>query len=386
MTTPVNADHDSHSSASSLKTPLYDAHVALGARMVPFAGYLMPVQYEGILAEHAHCRAAAGLFDVSHMGQATLRGSDHHAVASALETLIPADIVSLEPGRQRYSQLLNERGGILDDLMVHRAPGTDGTLGLVVNAACKAADYAHIASRLPEGVLLEIHEERALLALQGPEAANVLVSLGADVASWDFMNVGSSTIAGIPVFLSRSGYTGEDGFEISVHADTVAGLWEVLLRDPRVRPIGLGARDSLRLEGGLCLYGHDIDATTTPVEAGLLWSIQKRRREEGGFPGADVIRSQIADGVARKRVGIRPDGRAPARDGAEIVNESGIAIGVVTSGGFGPTVGGPVAMGYVAAVHARPGTRVGLVVRGKALPAEIVSLPFVPARFYRAPK
>jgi aminomethyltransferase len=215
---------------------------------------------------------------------------------------------------------------------------------------------------------------------------NVLVSLGADVADWDFMNVGPANIAGVPAFLSRSGYTGEDGFEISVHADTVAGLWEILLRDPRVRPIGLGARDSLRLEGGLCLYGHDIDETTTPVEAGLLWSIQKRRREEGGFPGAEVVRSQITEGVARKRVGIRPDGRAPARDGTEIVDENGLAIGVVTSGGFGPTVGGPVAMGYVAAMHARPGTRVGLVVRGKTLPAEIVSLPFVPARFHRAPK
>ncbi len=385
MTTPVHADHDPHSDAP-LKTPLYDAHVALGARMVPFAGYYMPVQYEGILAEHAHCRAAAGLFDVSHMGQATLRGADHATVAGALEALVPADILGLEPGRQRYSQLLNGRGGILDDLMVHRAPGDDGTLGLVVNAACKVADYAHIVARLPAGVSLEIHEERALLALQGPEAVNVLVSLGADVANWDFMQVGPANLAGIPVFLSRSGYTGEDGFEISVHADTVVGLWQILLGDPRVRPIGLGARDSLRLEGGLCLYGHDIDETTTPVEAGLLWSIQKRRREEGGFPGADIVRSQIAEGVARKRVGIKPDGRAPARDGTEIVDENGVAIGTVTSGGFGPTVGGPVAMGYVAVVHARPGTRVGLLVRGKALPAEIVSLPFVPARFHRAPK
>lgn len=386
MTTPVHADHDPHSAPAPLKTPLHDAHVALGARMVPFAGYLMPVQYEGILAEHAHCRAAAGLFDVSHMGQATLRGPDHATVARALEALVPADILGLEPGRQRYSQLLNERGGILDDLMVHRAPGADGTLGLVVNAACKVADYAHIAARLPQDVLLEIHEERALVALQGPAAVDVLVSLGADVGGWDFMDVGPASVAGIPVFLSRSGYTGEDGFEISVHADTVAALWEILLRDSRVRPIGLGARDSLRLEGGLCLYGHDIDETTTPVEAGLLWSIQKRRREEGGFPGAEIIRAQIAEGVARKRVGIRPDGRAPARDGTEIVDENGVAIGTVTSGGFGPTVGGPVAMGYVATVHSRPGTRVGLVVRGKTLPAEIVSLPFVPARFYRAPK
>lgn len=387
MTTPVHADHDYVAAAAEpLKTPLYDAHVALGARMVPFAGYLMPVQYEGILAEHAHCRAAAGLFDVSHMGQATFTGPDHATVARAVEALVPADILNLQPGKQRYSQLLNDNGGILDDLMVHRLAGADGTLGLVVNAACKHADYAHIAAHLPADVRLDVHADRALLALQGPEAVNVLVDLGADVAGWDFMDVGPATVAGIPVHLSRSGYTGEDGFELSVAETDAAALWSALLADARVKAIGLGARDSLRLEGGLCLYGHDIDATTTPVEAGLLWSIQKRRRDEGGFPGASVVQMQIRDGVARKRVGIRPDGRAPARDGTEIVDDNGVRIGVITSGGFGPTVGGPIAMGYVAVTHARPGSRVGLVVRGKVLPAEIVSLPFVPARFHRAPK
>lgn len=386
MTTPVHADHESISASEPLKTPLYDAHVALGARMVPFAGYLMPVQYDGILAEHAHCRAAAGLFDVSHMGQATLIGPDHATTARALEALVPADILNLQPGKQRYSQLLNAEGGILDDLMVHRLAGADGVLGLVVNAACKEADYAHIAAHLPESVRLDIHADRALLALQGPEAVNVLVALGADVAGWDFMDVGPATLAGIPVHLSRSGYTGEDGFEISLAATDAAALWAALVADSRVKPIGLGARDSLRLEGGLCLYGHDIDTTTSPVEAGLIWSIQKRRREEGGFPGADRIKAEIAGGVARKRVGIKPEGRAPARDGTEIVDDAGNTLGIVTSGGFGPTIGGPIAMGYVAADQAKPGTKVHLVVRGKPLPAEIVTLPFVPARFHRASK
>lgn len=371
--------------ADPLKTPLYDAHVHLGARMVPFAGYLMPVQYEGIMAEHAHTRAAAGLFDVSHMGQATLVGPDHATTARALEALVPADILNLAPGRQRYSQFTNETGGILDDLMVSRPadPALDGTLVLVVNAACKEADFAHLAANLPPAVKLVRADDRALLALQGPKAADVLVRLGADVAAWPFMSAGPAAVAGIEAHLSRSGYTGEDGFEISVPAGRVAELWDALVADPDVKPIGLGARDSLRLEGGLCLYGHDIDTGTTPVEAGLLWSIQKRRREEGGFPGADVVRREIAEGPARRRVGIRPEGRAPAREGTEILAADGAPIGVVTSGGFGPTVGGPVAMGYVASAHAAPGTRLQLMVRGKPLAAEIVPLPFVPARFYR---
>ncbi|WP_075217017.1 glycine cleavage system aminomethyltransferase GcvT [Mongoliimonas terrestris] len=368
-----------------LTTSLFDAHKALGARMVPFAGYLMPVQYEGILAEHLHTRSAAGLFDVSHMGQVVLAGSDHATVADALEALVPADIRDLKHGAQRYTQLLDTDGGILDDLMVHRPadPALDGTLMLVVNAANKAADIAHMKARLPEVVRLTLQDDRALLALQGPVAATVLARAGADVAAWPFMTAGPVTVAGISVHASRSGYTGEDGFELSVANDQAAALWTALLDDPDVKPIGLGARDSLRLEAGLCLHGHDIDTGTTPVEAGLAWSIQKRRRQEGGFPGHHVIAEQIANGPPRRRVGIRPEGRAPAREGVEILSHDGLPIGTVTSGGFGPTVNGPIAMGYVAAPHAAPGTRIGLMVRGKLMPAEVVALPFVPARFYR---
>jgi len=371
--------------AAPLKTPLHDEHVALGAKMVPFAGYLMPVQYAGIIAEHQHTRAAAGLFDVSHMGQARLVGPDHATAAAALEALVPADILTLAPGRQRYTQFLDADAGILDDLMVHRPadPAGDGVLMLVVNAARKGDDYAHLAAHLPAGVSLERFEDRALLALQGPKAVDVMVRLGAAVADWPFMSAGPTRLAGLDVHVSRSGYTGEDGFEISVaDADAVA-LWRALVADPDVAPVGLGARDSLRLEGGLCLYGHDLDTGTTPVEAGLVWSIQKRRREEGGFPGAAIVQRQIREGAPRLRVGIRPEGRAPAREGTEILAVDGTPVGVVTSGGFGPTVGGPVAMGYVAAAHAAPGTRIALVVRGKPLPAEVVALPFVPARFYR---
>ncbi len=385
---PQQSDHTSKSGAALKRTPLNDLHVGLGARMVPFAGYEMPVQYEGILAEHQHTRAGAGLFDVSHMGQAVLAGPDHATVAAALEALVPADILNLAPGRQRYTQLLNETGGILDDLMVFRSadPADDGRLFLVVNAACKDADYAHIGANLPGGVTLTPSEDRALLALQGPKAAEVMARLGAEVADWPFMSGGPTTVAGIPVHATRSGYTGEDGFELSVAADRAADLWTALLADPDVKPVGLGARDSLRLEAGLCLYGHDMDETVTPVEAALTWSIQKRRREEGGFPGADVVRRQIAEGPARVRVGIRPAGRAPAREGAEILSDGGAAIGRVTSGGFGPTLGGPVAMGLVDAAHAAPGTRLTLMVRGKPLEAEVAALPFVPARFYRAPR
>ena len=369
---------------SPLHTPLYESHVAAGARMVPFAGYAMPVQYPaGILAEHAWTREHAGLFDVSHMGQAFLVGPDHATTAAALEALVPAAIRELAPGRQRYSQLLAPDGGILDDLMVSR-PGDapDGWLFLVVNAGCKTADYAHIAANLPAGVSLRPIEDRALLALQGPEAEAVMTALGAPVAAMKFMDCAPMTLLGSEVHVSRSGYTGEDGFEISVPATDAARLWAALLGDARVKPIGLGARDSLRLEGGLCLYGHDIDTTTTPAEAQLLWSISKRRRAEGGFPGAARLQAQIAQGPARRRVGIRLEARAPAREGVEI-HAGGRKIGVVTSGGFGPSVNGPVAMGYVEAAQAAPGTKVELMVRGKALPGEVVALPFTPARFYR---
>ncbi len=354
--------------------------------MVGFGGYDMPVQFPtGILAEHLWTRENAGLFDVSHMGQGFVVGADHETVARALETLCPADIVGLKPGQQRYSQLLNDAGGILDDFMVTRStdPAEDGALMFVVNASRKEADWAHIEARLPAGVRLMRAENRALVALQGPRAADVLARHVPGVADMAFMTAVSAAFDGIDCHVSRSGYSGEDGFEISVRARRVEDLADALLAEPEVKPIGLGARDSLRLEAGLCLYGHDIDETTSPVEAALVWSMQKRRREEGGFPGYERIRRELAEGASRKRVGILPEGRAPAREGAEITTRDGRPVGVVTSGGFGPSVGGPVAMGYVAADMAAPGSELSLVVRGNALPARVVSLPFVPHRYAR---
>ncbi|WP_231711384.1 glycine cleavage system aminomethyltransferase GcvT [Xanthobacter dioxanivorans] len=371
-----------------LETPLYSAHAALGARIVPFAGYQMPVQYpDGILAEHGWTRAHAGLFDVSHMGQALLVGPDHATTALALEALAPADFLNLSPGKQRYSQLLAADGGIIDDFMVTRplAPEADGTLILVVNAACKTGDFAHIAEHLPPSVRLVTRPERALLALQGPEAATVMARHAPEAASLDFMSAIPTTFDGIPVEVSRSGYTGEDGFEISVAEDQAAALWAALLAEPEVKAIGLGARDSLRLEAGLCLYGHDIDLSTSPVEAALVWSMQKRRREGGGFPGAARIQRELAEGPARVRVGLKLEGRAPAREGAEIAS-GGAVVGVVTSGGFAPTLQAPIAMGYVPPALAAPGTRLDILVRGKALPAVVTSLPFVPTRYARKQK
>jgi aminomethyltransferase len=373
-----------------LTTPLHHAHVAAGGKMVGFAGYDMPVQYPaGIMAEHNWTRESAGLFDVSHMGQAYLVAADgsHETVARAIEALIPADIVNLAPGQQRYSQLLNEEGGILDDLMVtrHADPANAGALILVVNAACKEQDYAHIAARLPAGVVLKRRDDQALLALQGPKAAEVLAAFAPDVAAMPFMSARDAMIDGAHAYVSRSGYTGEDGFEISIKAGDAGRIWGALLADDRVKPVGLGARDSLRLEAGLCLYGHDIDATTSPVEGALAWSIQKRRREDGGFPGAERVQRELREGASRLRVGIRPEGRQPAREGAEIVAD-GRRIGVVTSGGFGPTVNGPVGMGYVETAFATPGAAVTLMVRGRELPAHVVKLPFVPNRFHRTPK
>jgi aminomethyltransferase len=368
------------------KTPLHALHVSRGARMVPFAGYDMPVQYaDGIIAEHNHVREHAGLFDVSHMGQGFLAGSDHETVARALETLVPADIVNLAPGRQRYTQFTDESGGILDDLMVTRPadPEEDGVLFLVVNAATKDADFAHLVSRLPAGVRLIRAEHRALIAVQGPMARQAVGRHCPDVVPMPFMSAITTRFDGIDCHISRSGYTGEDGFEISCKAPRVRAIVERLLSEPSVKLIGLGARDSLRLEAGLCLYGHDIDTTTSPVEAALTWSIQKRRRAEGGFPGAERIQREIAQGPARLRVGIKPDGRAPAREGTEIRSAEGLAIGKVTSGGFGPSVNGPISMGYVAKDFAAPGTPVQLVVRDKPLPAQVVALPFVPHRYVR---
>jgi aminomethyltransferase len=346
----------------------------------------MPVQYPtGVLAEHNSTREHAGLFDVSHMGQAFLIGPDHATAARALETLVPADILNLKPGQQRYSQFLDPAGGILDDLMIARSadPGEDGRLMLIVNASTKQADAAHLEAHLPAGVRLDRADDRALLALQGPAAGAVLARLAPPSEALGFMTARAMPVAGIDAHVSRSGYTGEDGFEISVGADQAVRLWQALLADPEVRPIGLGARDSLRLEAGLCLYGHDIDTTTSPVEAGLVWSIQKRRREEGGFPGEGRIRREIAEGPARVRVGLRPEGRAPAREGARIALPDGREVGVVTSGGFGPSVNAPIAMGYVARDFSKPGTALHLVVRGKPIAARVVSMPFVPHRYKR---
>ncbi|MGF1651034.1 MAG: glycine cleavage system aminomethyltransferase GcvT [Hyphomicrobiaceae bacterium] len=373
-----------------LKTALHDAHVSRGARMVPFAGYDMPVHYAtGVAAEHLHTRTKAGLFDVSHMGIAYLRATDgsHETVAAALEALVPADIAGLAPGQQRYTQLTTDDGGIIDDLMVARSRDQDhsGWLYLVVNAARKATDYAHISARLPPEVELLPSEEFALLALQGPEAENVLATHDESVRAMPFMTAAPASIAGLSIHLTRSGYTGEDGFELPVPIGEVERVWSALLDDDRVLPIGLGARDSLRLEAGLCLYGNDIDETTSPVEAGLTWSIGKGRRSRGGFPGADRIQHEIAEGVARKRIGLVGETRAPMRAGTQLfaTDEGGDPVGHVTSGGFGPSREAAISMGYVMPEHSAVGTRLFAEVRGKRLAATVSRMPFVPARYKR---
>jgi aminomethyltransferase len=364
-----------------LKTPLHALHVARGGKMVAFAGYDMPVQYAtGILKEHLHTREAAGLFDVSHMGQAFLSGADP---ARALEKLTPADLVGLKEGMQRYGLLLNERGTIKDDFMTTRLVG-EGALYLVVNAATKDGDFAYMAEALLGKATLEPRPDRALLALQGPKAAAALERHSPGISNLTFMKVVRATIAGAPAIVSRSGYTGEDGFENSIEAKDAERVATALLGEPEVLPIGLGARDSLRLEAGLCLYGHDIDETTDPAEANLVWSIGKRRRTDKDFLAAEEIMDRIASGTARKRVGIRPDGRAPARDGTEIADKAGRKIGVITSGGFGPTLNAPMAMGYVETEFAGDGTEIDLIVRGKPLPARVAPMPFVPHRYRRA--
>jgi aminomethyltransferase len=374
-------------SGSLQRTALYPAQMKQGARMVPFAGYEMPVQFAtGIIAEHNHTRNAAGLFDVSHMGQAYLVAEDHRSAAAALEMLVPADILNLARGRQRYTQFLDGNGGILDDLMVARSPDAadDGRLFLVVNAGRKDADFALVERALGGKAELRIAEDRALIALQGPQAAEVMGRHCPAAVALPFMGAGRALFEELDIHVSRSGYTGEDGFEISARASDAAALWDALAADERVRPVGLGARDSLRLEAGLCLYGHDIDETTSPIEAGLAWSIQKRRRETGGFPGEERIRRELQAGPSRLRVGLMPDGRAPVREGAAIKNEAGEIVGKITSGGFGPTVGGPIAMGYVERAFAEVGTPVLVELRGKDVPTRIAAMPFTPHRFHRA--
>jgi aminomethyltransferase len=364
-------------------TALVALHRELGARMVPFAGYDMPVQYPtGILAEHLHTRAHAGLFDVAHMGQAFLSGV---GVAEGLETLMAGDLKTLAEGRTRYSQLLDAQGHILDDLMVTRlVPRANGDehFFLVVNAAMKEQDFALIAKALPKLTLTILHD-RALLALQGPEAAPVLARFLPDVAHMPFMSWRSFASSYGELYVTRSGYTGEDGYEISVANEHAQAFARALLREPEVKPIGLGARDSLRLEAGLCLYGHDIDTTTNPIEAALVWSISKRRRAEGGFPGSSFIQHDIAHGPSRLRMGLLPEGRAVAREGSLIFAADGQEIGCVTSGGFSPSLNRPIAMGYIASSHAQIGAEVYVQVRQQKIKAVLSALPFVPTRFYR---
>ncbi len=359
-------------------TPLDALHRRLGATMVAFAGYDMPVRYgAGVLAEHLHCRTHAALFDVSHMGQMSLSGE---GAAAWLERLTPGEFAGLAAGRQRYTVLLNEVGGILDDLMVARH---GEHLVIVANASRKDVDARHIAEGLPAGVRLEMHPDRALLALQGPEAAVVLGGLAPEVAGMAFMDTTELPIGGVAAWVSRSGYTGEDGFEISVAGEDAERLAVMLLNQPGVMPAGLGARDSLRLEAGLPLYGADIDELTTPVEARLAWCIGRRRRAEGGFLGASVIVDQLVHGAPRLRSGIRPDGAAPARAGVVVAAPDGTGAGTITSGGYSPTLGAPIAMGYLRRDMAGEGQAVALVVRGKALPGQVVPLPFVPHRYAR---
>ena len=371
------------------RTPLHALHVASGGKMVPFAGYDMPVQYStGVLREHLHTRAAAGLFDVSHMGQIALHAKSGKVedAALALERLVPQDILALPAGRQRYAQFTNGEGGILDDLMV---ANFSSHLFLVVNAACKALDEAHLRASLSDVCVIEPLPDRALIALQGPKAESALAKLCADVPAMRFMDAGQRRIDGIECFVSRSGYTGEDGFEISVPAGQAEALAKALLGNSDVLPIGLGARDSLRLEAGLCLYGHDIDTTTTPVEGALEWSIQKSRRHggarAGGFPGAEKILAQLGKGAPRRRVGLKPEGRAPVREGALLFPDAASSeqIGAVTSGGFGPTITAPIAMGYLPSSLAATGGLVFAELRGQRLPLRVAPMPFVPNTYKR---
>ena len=360
------------------KTPLHSLHQEMGGRMVPFAGWSMPVQYPaGILAEHKQCRDSAALFDVSHMGQLSIRGEK---AAELMETLVPAEIQALKPSRARYTMLTNDEGGIRDDLIVTR---TEDGLFVVVNAGCREADTALIRAALEPSCTVEELNDRALVALQGPKAVTVLERLCPQVAELSFMQSAELDLSGIPCRVSRLGYTGEDGYEISVPAEVAEKFARTLLAAEEVEAAGLGSRDSLRLEAGLCLYGHDIDTTTSPIEAGLRWTVGKRRAAEGGFPGHERIRAEMHTGTERKLVGLRPEGRAPIREGAEAQDQDGRVVGKVTSGGFGPSVGAPIAMGYVTADLAEAGTRLSLISRGRPTPATVTALPFVPHNYRR---
>ncbi|APE27873.1 glycine cleavage system aminomethyltransferase GcvT [Aurantiacibacter gangjinensis] len=370
---------DTEDNTPPAKLPLDGWHRAQGARMVPFAGYEMPIQYEGIKAEHDWTRSSAGLFDVSHMGQLLLSGP---GLDEAVEALLPIDLSPLSVGRQRYSLLLDENGGVLDDLMVSRWPEH---LYLVVNGATKWDDIAHMREHLPDEITLNHLEDRALLALQGPKAVDALARHAkgeTDLHDLTFMRFGEYTIAGHEVTIARAGYTGEDGFEISIPGEAAEEIAALLAGEPEVKPIGLGARDSLRLEAGLPLYGHDLSPETSPIEAGLVFGINKRRRGEGGFPGAERIQREIAEGTGRKWAALVLEGRQPAREGAEIYHGDA-KIGIVTSGGFSPTLGHPIAMGYVETDHAAVDTALEIDVRGKRLPARVAPLPFVPHKYYR---
>jgi len=371
-----------------LRTPLYDLHLELGARMVPFAGYQMPVQYPlGVMKEHIFTRTSAGLFDVSHMGQvrlSPLAGGTVQDVAKALETLVPIDVLDLPLHKQRYAVFTNEQGGILDDLMISNM---GDSLFVVVNAACKQQDIAHMTQHLSAHCKVEELADRALLAIQGPAAAAVIARLAPETASMVFMDSKAVTLVGVPCFISRSGYTGEDGFEISVPNSHAVELARLLLAQTEVQAIGLGARDSLRLEAGLCLYGHDMDTSITPVEASLVWALSKVRRADGaragGYPGAAIVQRQLAQGVSKKRVGLQINEKVPVREGAEITDLDGKVIGKVTSGGFGPSVNAPVAMGYVEQSFAAVGTKLNAIVRGKPVAIEVAKTPFFPQRYFR---
>ncbi len=367
-----------------LKTPLYDLHVEAGGKIVPFAGYALPVQYPlGIMKEHQHTREKAGLFDVSHMGQAYIRSKDGSDPAKVIEELMPSALAVLKPGKMRYSVLLNDEGGIEDDLMVTRTFEPEGTLYVVVNAACKDKDYDILEEKLGDRITLEPLEDRALLALQGPKAEEVLAELAPEAAELNFMEATMITLEGVVCWVSRSGYTGEDGYEISVPADEASDFARRLLRHNDVEWIGLGARDSLRLEVGLCLSGHDFDASVSPVGANITFALGKKRRENRDFVGADRIMNELENGAESVRVGIIPSGRAPAREGTEIADENGTVVGRITSGGFGPTYGGPIAMGFVPKAMADEGTKLQLLIRGKAHEAVVAATPFVPQRYKR---